>query len=505
MKSIIIIGSGMGGLAAGIYAQRCGFHTEIFEAHSIAGGQCTSWRRSGYVFDPTLHNFNGFKPQTKINTFWTELGALPCEMVKRNEFVSAVFPDGTVFHNLFELEKLRVHLKSLSPEDMDVIDEYVNGLKAFVTDKDWFGINYFGSLFEKLSVLPFFVSRMKYFKYTLGSFAERFKHPYLKQAFPLLRYSVPEVPLFAYFSEHANYINGDSGWPKGGGITLAQNMAAHYTKLGGTINYQKEVAKILIENNSACGIELRDGTQHRADFIVSNTDGRKTILEMLDGRYMNKKVASYCEPNTLDKDISMSTQVFLGVKRDLSSYPSSLIVFLDKPETIGGHTYNHLDVQIYGYDSSMAPSGKGVIKIELTMKPSYFSELRQNKDAYHAEKNRIADQVISLLDKHFPNLRQDIEVIDVTTLQTWERYMGGHQGFNNYPNKHRELTSIRNILELMFGLDRMYTLPGLKNFYLTGQWVTSMGSLFANAASGREAVKRICRRSGVKFKYEKSK
>lgn len=37
MKTIIIIGAGMGGLAAGIYGQANGFKTTIFEAHSLPG------------------------------------------------------------------------------------------------------------------------------------------------------------------------------------------------------------------------------------------------------------------------------------------------------------------------------------------------------------------------------------------------------------------------------------------------------------------------------------
>jgi phytoene dehydrogenase-like protein len=499
MEKIIIIGSGMGGLAAGIYGQLNGFNTAIFEAHSQPGGQCTSWQRKGYVFDPTLHNFNGFKAQTRINAFWQQLGALPCERVKRNEFVSAVFPDGACFHNHFDLEKLETHLKEISPEDAAVIDEYINGLRSFVNDLDWFGINYFGSLKEKLSVMPFFISRMKYFRYTLGSFAKRFKNPYLRKVFPLLRHSVPEVPLFAYFAEYANYINGDSGWPRGGGITLAKNMAAHYLELGGTIHYKKEVAKILTENNRACGIELIDGTQHKAGFIVSDADGRKTILKMLNGRFMNKKIARYCEPNPPDKAVSMAALVFLGVKRDLSSYPSSLVLFLDKPEIIGGRERDHLDMQIYGFDNSIAAPGKGVIKVELSMTPSYFSKLYNNKTGYDAEKSKIADQVISLLEKQFPDLHKDIEVIDVTTLNTWERFMGGNQGFNNFPNKH-ELASVRNVINILFGLDRMFTLPGLKHFFFAGQWVTSMGSLFTNAASGREVIQKICNQCGVKFK-----
>ncbi len=498
MKKIIIIGSGMGGLATGIYGQLNGFETTIFEAHSIPGGQCTSWMRKGYIFDPTVHVFNGFKPNTKINSFWNELGVLPCEMVERNESASVVFPNGTCFHNYYNLEKLQAHLKELSPEDAAVTDEYISGLKSFLSELDWFGINYFGSFREKLSILPFFIRRMKYFRDTLGSFAKRFKNPYLQKAFPLLRYSVPGVPLFAYFAEHTNSIKGDSGWPRGGGITLAHNMASHYLKLGGTIHYKKEVVKILTENHRACGVELRDGTQYKADYVVSNADGRKTILDMLNGRYMSKKISKYCKPNPLDKEVSQAMQVFLGVKRDLSSYPSSLIMFLDKPEIIVGRERDHLDMQIYGFDTSMATAGKGVIKVELSVTPSYFSKLNNDNTGYVEEKNKVADQVISLLEKQFPGLRNDIEVIDITTLNTWERFMRGSQGFNNFPNKH-ELAGIRNIINALFGLDKMFTLPGLKNFYFTGQWVTSMGFLFTNAVSGKEVIQKICRQCGVRF------
>jgi phytoene dehydrogenase-like protein len=40
--SIIIVGAGMGGMAAGIYGQMNGYETQIFEMHIKPGGQCTS-------------------------------------------------------------------------------------------------------------------------------------------------------------------------------------------------------------------------------------------------------------------------------------------------------------------------------------------------------------------------------------------------------------------------------------------------------------------------------
>jgi len=499
MISIIIIGAGMGGLTTGIYGQASGFDTTIFEAHSTPGGQCTSWQRKGYVFDASLHTLNGFNTGTKVNTFWREVGAMPCEKVSRNEFVSAVLPDGTYFHNYYDIKKLEKHMKQLSPEDSGIIDEYINGIQSFIVEQDWFGISNFGTFPETLSLLPFFLPKIKYFRYSMGSFGERFKDSFLRKVFPLIRHSVPEVPLFGYLAEHSSYISGDSGWPRGGGIQLPKNMAARYIELGGEIHYRSKVVRILTDNNRAYGVELEDGTRYKADFVVSNADGRKTIIEMLGGRYMGKKVARYCEPAPEDREVPFAVLVCLGVKRDLSSLPSALIMFLDQPEIIAGHNCDHLSMQLYGFDSSMAPAGKGVIKVELFGKPSCFSRLNQNKAAYKAEKEKISKQVIRLLENQFPGLKEDIEVVDVSTLQTWERFMGGTQGHNNFPNKYKDPTDIRNVLDFIFATNRMFDLPDLENFFFTGQWVTSMGSLFSNALTGKTVVEKICKQCGARF------
>ena len=491
MKKIIIIGSGMGGLATGIYGQHNGFDTVIFEAHNQPGGQCTSWNRKGYIFDACIHDFPDDRPNTKLDTFLRELGVQPCEKVEMNECISAVTPDGTYFHDYCSLEKLESHLKQLSPEDTVIIDEYIDGIKRFLKN-DSLGALTIGSFWEKLSSMPALLGLLKYFKYTLDTFAKRFKHPLLQKVFPLLHHSVPDIPLFLHLAKHAGAAKGDKAWPRGGSLTVAKNMAARYSQLGGTIHYRQKVVKILTDNNRACGVELEDGTQHKADFIVSNADGRKTIMQMLSGRYVDKKISQYCEYNP-DKECPFSVMIFLGVKRDLSSYPSALIMFLDKPEVIGGHTCNHLNMQIYGFDTSMAPAGKGVIKVELFGRPSYFSRLYHDKAAYHAEKNRIAEQVIPLLEKQFPGLREDIEIIDVSTLHTWERFMGETEGHNNFPNKKF------SIIGEIFGLNPRFTLPGLKNFFFAGQWVTSAGALHLNALSGKTVVRKICKQCGIKF------
>ena len=57
-NTIIIIGAGVAGLAAGCYAQMNGYRSQIFELHNLPGGLCTSWVRKGVL----QNNYAGGQP-----------------------------------------------------------------------------------------------------------------------------------------------------------------------------------------------------------------------------------------------------------------------------------------------------------------------------------------------------------------------------------------------------------------------------------------------------------
>jgi phytoene dehydrogenase-like protein len=124
-KSIIIIGAGMGGLASGIFGQLNDYRTQIFEMHTIPGGQCTSWVRKRYTFDACIHHLFGCGPGTKINGLWKELGAMPRELVYTKDCVSVVSTEGIMFHDFYDIEALESHLMELSPEDTRVVKDYI--------------------------------------------------------------------------------------------------------------------------------------------------------------------------------------------------------------------------------------------------------------------------------------------------------------------------------------------------------------------------------------------
>jgi len=257
------------------------------------------------------------------------------------------------------------------------------------------------------------------------------------------------------------------------------------------VNYRQKVEKILVENNKAVGVKLSDGNEHRADFVISDADGRKTILQMLDGKYIDERIRAICaEP---PDETNWAVHMFLGVNRDLSNEPSALIMLLDRPVVIAGHENRSLEMQLYGFDKTMAPEGKGVIKVELISTYSYWNKIYSDPALYMEEKQKVAETVIDLLENHFPGIKSQVEVIDVPTLMTWERYMGGTHGFANMPTKKS------NIIASLLGRGQERNLPGLSNFYFAGAWATSTGALFSNANSGKKVIKAICSMEGKRF------
>jgi phytoene dehydrogenase-like protein len=489
-RSIIIIGSGMGGLAAGIYGQANGFETRIFEANGIPGGQCCSWKREGYTFDGCIHHLFGCAPKSKIYRLWQELGAMPRPMVKLEECTSILAADGRLFRDYYDLDRLEAHLKELAPGDAKPIGEYIRGCRAFVGN-DLLGDMMLGSPGEKAKALAGMAARIKWLTPTMAKFARRFKDPFLRRAMPLLIYSNPDISLLIHLIRHGYGVDDIIQWPAGGALKFAVSIERRYKALGGEIAYNSKVEKILVEKGNAVGVRLADGSEHRADIVISNADGRKTIMDMLGGRFVDDKVRRECgePPDTT----AWSVHVFLGVKRDLSAEPSAMIMLLDEPVEIAGHRCGSLEMQIFGFDKTMAPAGKGVIKAELFSDYSFWKAIADDRARYEEEKTRAADRTIDVLERRFPGLRSQVETIDVPTQLTWERFMGGTRGFANVPNK--KVT----VWAGMKGSGGELTLPGLEGFYFVGVWASMAPSLFGNALSGRHAIQAICRKEGKPF------
>ena len=261
---------------------------------------------------------------------------------------------------------------------------------------------------------------------------------------------------------------GRSGWPVGGSLAFSRAIERRYLDLGGEIHYKSRVEKILVENNRAVGVRLADSTEHRADIIISAADGHATIFDMLEGKYVNDRVRSYYSDAPESQPFAL--HVFLGVAREFAHEPHSIALLLEQPVTIADKVRERLDVELFNFDPSLAPAGKSVVKVVFDSSYAFWKDLYEQHERYQAEKSRVAEIVIGLLEKRFPGIREQVEVIDVTTPVTVERYTDNWHGFQAWPPKRNAMAVMRK------GLSR--TLPGLENFYMAGQWAGAMVGLW---------------------------
>jgi len=129
------------------------------------------------------------------------------------------------------------------------------------------------------------------------------------------------------------------------------------------------------------------------------------------------------------------------------------------------------------------------VRVHFASDYNYWKKLKQDPERYKAEKEQIAEKVVALLDRRFPGLAAQVEMRDVATPMTWVRYTGNWRG--SFEGWIETTKTIRMRMSQM--------LPGLKNFYMAGQWVQPGGSLPAVAMSGRNVTQIICKQDKKRF------
>jgi phytoene dehydrogenase-like protein len=492
-KSIIVIGSGIAGLSAGCYGQMNGYHTRIFEQRDKPGGLWTSWERKGYTVDGCMYFLFGSGPGSNVYNIWRELGAVQGRrMVDFENFIRVEGADGKTLAIHSDIDRLERHLKELAPEDKKLIEGFIEGVRTF--NRYELPLEKAPELLttiDKLKILftrfPLLRAMWKWKGVSIQDFAARFKNPFMREAFyQTINMYNPDVPLmFMQLTVGASHLKS-AGYPIGGALEFTRAIERRYLGLGGEVQYDSRVAEILVEDDRAVGIRLENGNEYRADYVISAADGYTTIFNMLDGRFINDKIRGHYEKLPLSPPV---VHVALGIARSFKdAAPAAIIVYpFNKPITIAGKKQNWLSAFILDFDSTQVPKGKTLVRAVLQSDYAYWKSMEESR--YNAEKKKVADAVVGLLDQYLPGLAASVEMCDVATPVTYERKTSNWKGsiLGWAPTAKTFLAPMGR------------TLPGLKNFYMAGQWIEPGGGVPFAAISGRNALQHLCKQDKKSF------
>ncbi len=491
MCKVVIIGAGISGLSAGIYAARSGFDVTILEQHNIPGGLSTSWSRKGYYFEGGMHWLTGSSPKMPLNKVWLETGALqennPIEL--RDPLYNVIDENGKILSLYRSLPQMQKAFIDYAPEDKHMIKKMCRAIKDFtnfhmpVLDvrgckcKNPVKIN----PSEFIKMLPA-ITHVPYLKNTsYMEYISKFKNKNLKHLLSSVigyRYNA-----LSFIYTLGSFASGDCGYPAGGSIRMANNMLEKYKSLGGKILFRTKAENIHIEDYEVRGVITSNG-EIEADAVIISQDARAAVDSLFDTMVDEPWVNKMRHETISEQNIFIG----MGIKADLSRLPYCCVFPLEKPFEYAGCKWNEFRVYNYSAYKDHAPEGCSTLTVLLIGDSYYFWKAAKADGSYKEKKKELGEIFVKELSKFIPEVADNLEVIDVATPCTYERYTGSYEGSwmsvwekcgkqNNYPQT----------LDSVFGV------------YFAGQRIQMPGGLPIAVYTGRLAVQNLCRDTGTEF------
>jgi phytoene dehydrogenase-like protein len=386
-------------------------------------------------------------------------------------------------------DKLYEHLSERFPAEKKNLKKYLNlvytvskQLEMFPTLK---GLDYLAAPFKMRHVLMYgFFSLKRVIDWYI-------KDPLLKDVLNIQcgdhALSPSEASFLLHCAMMGHYKEGGY-YPVGGGGGLIKAMTNAVKRNGGDVKVEKMVTRILTKDKKAVGVELANGEQIKAQYVISNADPHKTFHEMVGTEKLSSKLKAKLDKTvysvsslimfiTIDDDVTKygvdSGNIWMTQERDLDKqyakiskvdlmsddeFPALFISCstLKDPQSFNGRYHNFEIITFIDHELFKVFSGR----------ENYRNE------QYELYKRKACEKFLKSLEKVVPGVRNKIIQMELGTPKTNEFYINCTKA-NIYGTE-------KNLKQLLFP----YKIKTeIENLYMCGSSTLSHGAVGA-AISG---------------------
>lgn len=418
---VIIIGSGLGGLACGFILAKNGLNVCVLEQDAQVGGCLQTFRRGNTLFDTGFHYVGALGEGQSLHKLFRYFGLLdlPWQQLDEAAFDEVIIGDQSYFfangHDRF-VEELVQHF----PHQRTNLIRYTSFLKNV-------GDNLFSS-FDPAHKEDIFTTSL-FARSAYEFLNETIDDPLLRKVLSgtslKMELNAETLPLYVFAQINNSFI--ESAWRlRGGGSQIAEKLVEQIRNMGGRVLTRSKVTRLTESDGVISTVEVNGEEQLTAKWVISNAHPAHTISLVDETKLLRKiyrkRIAS------LENTFGMFT-VNIGLKPGAVPYRNrNLFIHRDDADLWHFNPEDPLASVLVSYNMSETDT-RYASNIDL-LTPMSWSEVSKWKDTsvgrrgedYVEMKNARIEACLELVSPHIPELRNGIEKVYTSTPLSYQSY-----------------------------------------------------------------------------------
>ncbi|UTW47752.1 NAD(P)/FAD-dependent oxidoreductase [Bacterioplanoides sp. SCSIO 12839] len=484
---VIVIGSGIGGLANAAFLSLLGYKVAVLEQHYTAGGFTHAYHRNGYEWDVGVHYIGEVhKPSTLRRVFdvisqgrlkWAEM---------QPEYDRIILGDDE-YSFIAGRDNFANHLKDKFPGEEQVIDDYIALIREMSRKTPTFFAGqamppWLARLYN--TVRPLLVPK-QFFQTTRQVLENMTQNQQLISVLTGQWGDYGQAPADAAFIMHAliakHYLAGGA-YPVGGSSEIARSIIPTIQHSGGDVFTYASVDEVLIKDNKAYGVKLKNGHELYAQRIVSNAGFYNTTEKLLPASAKTKlgverwqqqvqlsssHLCIYAGFNGSTEELGINT-TNLWIYPD-GHHEENLKRFLDNPEA-------DFPIVYISFPSAKDPDwpnrypGKSTVEIVTMAKYEWFEQWKdktwgQRGEDYDTLKEQFSQRLLEKLFERMPQLRDALDYYELSSPLSTDWFQDANKG---------EIYGLDHFVD-RFKKPFLHPVTPVKNLYMTGADVMTAG------------------------------
>ena len=290
---VIVIGSGMGGMACAAALAKYGKRVLILEQHYVAGGFTHTFSRKGFKWDVGVHCIGEMGPRDLPGKLlsWLSDGNIKWESMGET-YETFHFPNDFTIKFPNTWRKFRAVLVERFPEERVAIQTYFDLIwKVSNNAKPFFALRVMPKWVDKVGS-KFFKTVEWWSKTTAEVLDQLTANARLKAVLTAQWGYYGSTPSKSSFGIHAltvrHFWNG--GWfPVDGAETLANNLLKTVQDAGGETLVRASVNEVIVRKGRAVGVRMANGEEFFAPKIVSAAGALATVERLIPEEHRESK------------------------------------------------------------------------------------------------------------------------------------------------------------------------------------------------------------------------